>query len=173
MLFKLLGVFVLVTLVVASADKRKSFEISPDIVNGTNANILEVPFIVSLQYIASNGNSYHSCGASLLNSRWLLTASHCIEGSDPEDFLVEYGRTEIADGFNGTQIVLVEKLIVHEKYDLTGEIENDVGLVKLASPIVWDVDFRVKLPLQGQYFPTGTPAILAGWGRLGVSSLMT
>lgn len=173
MLFKLLGSFVLVTLVVASADKRKSFGISPDIVNGTDANILEVPYIVSLQYIAGDGNSYHSCGASLLNARWLLTASHCIEGSEPEEFLVEYGRTEIADGYNGTQVVSVEKLIMHEKYDLTGQIENDIGLVKLASPIMWDVDFRVRLPLQGQYFPTGTPAVLAGWGRLGVRSRMS
>ena len=168
MMFKLLGIFVLVTLVVASANKRKSFGSSPDIVNGTDANILEVPFIVSLQYISSN-YSYHSCGASLLSSRWLLTASHCIEGSYPEEFLVEYGRTEIADGYNGTQTVLVEKLIIHEKYDLTGQLENDIGLVKLASPIVWDVDFRVRLPLLGQYTPTGTPAVLAGWGRLGVS----
>lgn len=158
---------------VASADKRKSFEISPDVVNGTDANILEFPFIVSLQYFSASGNSFHSCGASLLNSRWLLTASHCIEGSKPEEFVVEYGRTEISDGFNGTQVVLVEKLILHEKYDLTNQLENDIGLVKLASPIMWDVEFRVKLPLQGQYIATGTPAVLAGWGRLGVSSFTT
>lgn len=169
MLFKLLSIVALVTLVVASADKRNSFGVSTDIVNGTDANIFEFPFIVSLQYLSSNGNFYHACGASILNSRWLLTASHCIEGSRPEEFIVEYGRTEISYGFNGTQIVAVEKLIMHENYDLTGEIENDVGLVKLASPIMWDVDFRVKLPLQGQYIATGTPAVLAGWGRLGVS----
>ena len=168
-MFKLLGIFVLVTLVVVSADKSKSFGSSPDIVNGTDANILEIPFIVSLQYISKSGNSFHSCGASLLNSRWLLTACHCIEDRKAEEYLVEYGSTEISSGYNGTRTVLVEQLIKHENYDLTGRIENDIGLVKLASPIVWDVDFRVRLPLLGQYFPTGTPAVLAGWGRLGVS----
>lgn len=28
-----------------------------------------------------------------------------------------------------------------------------------------EIENRVKLPIPNQYFPTGTPAILAGWGR--------
>ncbi|EHH14357.1 hypothetical protein EGK_00269, partial [Macaca mulatta] len=36
------------------------------------------PWQVSLQY-ASNGNWYHTCGGTLINNSWVLTAAHCID----------------------------------------------------------------------------------------------
>lgn len=168
MLFKLLSVCLFLTL--ASADKIKTVGISPFVVNGTDANILEFPFIASLQYYNSKGESKHSCGSSILSSYWVVTAAHCIYEQDYKIYLIEYGTTEISDGPNGTRIAHAAQFIVHEDYnDYT--IENDIGLVRLATPVVWKLEFRVRLPTQGQYFQTGTPSILAGWGRIGVSLL--
>lgn len=45
--------------------------INPLIVNGTDAEIAEFPFIVSLRTTTSS----HSCGGSILNEYWILTVS--------------------------------------------------------------------------------------------------
>lgn len=169
MLFQLLSVCLFLAL--ASADKVKSIGVAPFVVNGTDASIVEVPFIASLQRFNANRESKHSCGSSILSSYWVLTAAHCIYKENPIDYIIEYGTTVISDGPNGTLIAFVANFISHEDYnDYT--IENDIGLAQLATPVVWDMEFRVKLPIQGQYFQSGTPAVLAGWGRIGVSVIV-
>lgn len=83
-----------------------------------------------------------------------------------EDVLIEYATTVISDGTHGTKIAYAEKLIMHEKYD-GDELNDDIGLIKVKTPFEIDfADFRVRLPLQGAYFSTGTPAVLAGESHL-------
>jgi Trypsin len=43
-------------------------EIEPKVVNGTDANIAEFPFMISLRR-----NGRHHCGATIINEYWLLT----------------------------------------------------------------------------------------------------
>lgn len=134
---------------------------TPKIVNGTDALISEFPYLVSLQV---NKNQY--CAGSLLNSLWIVTAAHCIVSVTPEQMRVEYGTTEISQGFDGPRIAFVEKFIPHEHYSAS-EIRNDIGLIKLIEPL--DVGLHgspVKLAQPGKYYKTGTPATVAGWGRI-------
>lgn len=63
----------------------------------------------------------------------------------------------------------VEQLIKHEKYSASNHM-NDIGLVKLKAPInITLKGYRVKLPVLGALFETGTPAELSGWGTNSVS----
>lgn len=153
---KLVAVICFLALVsVVLADK------APKIVNGTDALISEFPYLVSLQV---NKNQY--CAGSLLNSLWIVTAAHCIVGVDPVLMTVEYGTSEISQGFDGPKIAFVEKFIPHEQYDAV-QIRNDIGLVKLTAPLhVGLHSTPVKLAQPGKYYKTGTPATVAGWGRI-------
>lgn len=132
----------------------------PKIVNGTDATTEEFPFIVSIQWIYNETAAFHSCGGSVLNSWWVLTAAHCLEDTEPEEYLIEYSTTEISYGSIGSKVAYAEQLIMHEGYD--EDLDNDIGLIKVKTPMFDDRQFFAKLPIKGQYFATGTPATLAG-----------
>ncbi len=58
-------------------------EVTPYIVNGSDANIVNYPSFASLFF--RNGNLYSTssyCGATMINSQFVLTAAHCIYDDD-------------------------------------------------------------------------------------------
>ena len=50
------------------------------IVGGSNADISDYPWQVSLQRRSGSG-WYHICGGSIIDNRWIVTAAHCVDGS--------------------------------------------------------------------------------------------
>lgn len=161
MFSRIISIFILITVVCAL--KNDEVSIQPHIVNGIDASIAEFPFLVSLQQ-----KELHQCAGSLLNENWVLTAGHCLNGSLASEFTIEYATTIVSDGFNGTNIVEAEELFVHENY-WRSNFENDIGLIKLKTPIITGLfDSFVKLAPPGNYWKTGTPTTVAGWGRVGV-----
>lgn len=76
MSLKFLLTLSLIALSSARVKNRDLVEIEPKIVNGTDTQIERFPFVVSLQYVVRDGESWHSCGASILSSFWLLTVSN-------------------------------------------------------------------------------------------------
>ena len=68
------------------------------IISGTNARPGAWPWMASLYMLSRS----HICGGSLLNSRWILTASHCVVGT------------------GATTRNLIIKLGEHDHYDKDG-----------------------------------------------------
>lgn len=57
--------------------ESKAIEATPYIVNGNQANLSDYPSFASLYY--DDGNRYgYICGATIINSEYILTAAHCI-----------------------------------------------------------------------------------------------
>jgi secreted trypsin-like serine protease len=53
--------------------KFAQIAIDPLIIGGTDADIADFPFQLSLRV---NGN--HRCGASVISTEWILSAAHCL-----------------------------------------------------------------------------------------------
>lgn len=92
----------------------------------------------------------------------IFQAAHCVDGTKPENHLVEYATTEISDGPRGAKTTYVEELHWHEEYN-PRTIANDIALGKVKTPFdVGIMGWQQRLPLRYEYFPTGSPATLAG-----------
>lgn len=88
---------------------------------------------------------------------------------DVSDISVQYGLTVISNN-EGLNIIPAQQLVRHEKYAPSNQYKNDIGLVKLKYPLnITLKGYRVKLPVLGAHFETGTPVEMSGWGTNSVS----
>lgn len=143
--------------------------IIPKVVNGTDADISEFPFMVSLR---KSPLGAHHCGGSLINELWVLSAAHCLQ-NPPSIYTVQYSKTTIFR--DDPTAIQVAEVIPHEEYLPANQYIHDIGLVRLEEPISNPLSgFKIRLPFPGTYFYTGTPAVLSGWGLNATEgSLMT
>ncbi|KAK5861600.1 hypothetical protein PBY51_022983 [Eleginops maclovinus] len=131
---------------------------STRIVGGNISRPGQFPWQVSLHFV-----SEHLCGGSIISSRWVLTAAHCVYGfADPSMWAVHVGLTE--QPVNGAQSLAVEQIIYHAHYRPKG-LDYDIALMKLATPL----DFNgfvepICLPNHGEEFEEGTMCWISGWG---------
>ncbi|KAH8419888.1 hypothetical protein KR009_003487 [Drosophila setifemur] len=137
-----------------------AFENDGKIVNGTTAAPGEFPFVVSLRRSKSG---HHSCGATLLNSYWALTAAHCVRGSSPEQIDLQYGSQSLAR--NTSELAKVEAIYAHPGFEPQDNYINDIALLQLKDPVSMGQRVQpVRLPDPGQQTYGNSSSILAGWG---------
>ncbi|CAH1272231.1 CFB [Branchiostoma lanceolatum] len=141
------------------------------------------PWQAALFLKTEQENKKYFCGASLLKSRWAVTAAHCItgevyrNGNIDTDIVVGLGLTERSlPGTSKTahvQYVPVRKAYIHQDYDRFSDVfDYDIALLELRDAVVLGPWIRpVCLPpnvRQGlRMSEAGTTGTVVGWGRLG------
>ncbi|XP_023310620.1 chymotrypsin-2-like [Anoplophora glabripennis] len=151
---------VILILCVCRAYGTENFGGESRIVNGTNAKEGEFPYAVSLRR-----NSSHTCGGTILNERFILTAAHCVcRDSKPQDstlFSIQYDMLEITK--EPVNSINVKEINCH-KFD-SDKIIYDAAVLELEKPIPKGKWSPVKIANKfvARESLSGT---IIGWGRL-------
>ncbi|XP_037136104.1 suppressor of tumorigenicity 14 protein homolog isoform X3 [Syngnathus acus] len=142
----------------------------PKIVGGTDASPGSWPWQVSLQMERYG----HVCGATLLATRWLVSAAHCfqdsdaIKYSDPRSWRAYMGMRLMAAGKSAIAAASrpVRRIVPHPNYEqLTSDY--DIALVELGAPVFFNELVQpVCVPAPSHAFAIGTSCFVTGWGVL-------
>ncbi|XP_028678300.1 suppressor of tumorigenicity 14 protein homolog [Erpetoichthys calabaricus] len=142
------------------------------IVGGTDADIGEWPWQVSLHF-QTNG---HTCAASIISERWLVSASHCFSTSNPDNALPEnwqtYSGMRDQQEMNSVQQRKIKRIITHKNYN-SMNFDNDIALLELAAPLEFtNTIHSICLPDSSHTFPPGKPCWVTGWGALAEDGML-
>lgn len=119
-----------------NAFTKKIDELDEDrIFGGEYAKQNQFPFMAVVHQLMGNGR-VSQCGGTIISSRWVLTAGHCV-ASGPYQFLVVFGtrdKTGIAYNFyQGPGVaMLTTQAVLHPKYRTT---MNDIALLHMPQNI--------------------------------------
>ena len=111
------------------------------IFGGEATKLQEFPFATLLVYVKT-GRKLYSCGGSLINRRYVLTAAHCIGRASemrPKFVLLgEYDQSSECDCVDNlcaplSQEVPIEDIAVHAQYRPRSSQANDIALVRLST----------------------------------------
>lgn len=128
------------------------------IVGGQDAE-RHYPYMVSLQVTTNDGETYHNCGASVLNSRHVLTAAHCVDGQNASVMSIVVGTNDLAS--NEGVRYKAESFLKHPEYV---ELNNsDIAIIKLTETIKFN-DRVSPVVLETEYVNAGVRVLLTGWG---------
>lgn len=140
-------------------------ELNSRIVGGTVMIKGQLPYQGSLQ-VCRSINIYtercgHICGASLLGSKWGLTAAHCIDRVVPTSLRIRFGSLAMFEGGILCEIINSE---VHPQYDRY-YYDYDYGLVELKQRISPTAYIKpINLPRENYEVAAGTMCTVGGWG---------
>uniref|UniRef100_A0A8B9Z0S4 pancreatic elastase n=1 Tax=Buteo japonicus TaxID=224669 RepID=A0A8B9Z0S4_9AVES len=134
------------------------------VVGGTEARAHAWPSQISLQSY-SNGKWHHTCGGSLIQRNWVMTAAHCVDSN--WNFRVVAGDHNLYRSDGSEQFFSLSKIIIHPSWNrdkVSGGY--DIALLRLSSYATLNSYVQLAvLPPEGSILPDNYPCYVTGWGR--------
>ena len=133
------------------------------IVNGTETTIRLFPYMVSVRLIPEA----HICGGTILSPSFVLTAASCFLQlqSIPALFVISAGIDDISTGNSSFQQTRnITQIIVHPNYTATPSYENNLALIQLGFPLIFDNSFVSNAEMSTLTSFNGLELFTLGWG---------
>ncbi|KAJ3609988.1 hypothetical protein NHX12_022082 [Muraenolepis orangiensis] len=130
------------------------------------------PWQVSLWLRSLSKGNHPLCGATLINSCWVVTAAHCFKrfGRDPSRYMLRLGDYHTVEQDDFERSLAPERIVIHGKYHSQGW-ENDIALLRLKGEEGNCVSFNphtgpVCLPTPRPKWRDKRPSacVITGWG---------
>ncbi|CAG7647036.1 unnamed protein product, partial [Allacma fusca] len=141
----------------------RAFTQAARIVGGANALPGEWPWQAALYR-----DGEYQCGATLISSRWLLSAGHCFYHAQDDYWVARLGTLRrgatVLSPYE--QVVRITHIFLHPQYKDVGFI-NDVSLLRLEHEVNFTDFVRpVCLPGRDTKIRDGRMCTVVGWGQL-------
>jgi secreted trypsin-like serine protease len=117
-------------------------------VGGNVTTVNEFPWLAGIAY---SSDEIIFCGGTLIASKWVVTASHClyadipVSASDLRVILGEYDLSTVNEEYLPRRVLRVSLILLHYYYDSV-TMQNDIALIKLAEVVDMNIYTPVCLP---------------------------
>nr|XP_057911088.1 elastase-1-like isoform X1 [Doryrhamphus excisus] len=134
------------------------------VVGGEVARPNSWPWQISLQY-KSGSRFHHTCGGTLIEKDWVMTAAHCVDSR--RTWRVVVGEHDLNSSNGREQIKSVSQVYIHPRWNSNSVAGGyDIALLRLSSAVT--INFYAQLgslPPSGQILPHNNRCYITGWGR--------
>ncbi|XP_044271585.1 brachyurin-like [Tribolium madens] len=139
----------------------ENFNFQPRIIGGNVATSGQFPWQVAIYKDTPDGRFF--CSGALINSRWILTAAQCVY--EATKFTIKMGSNQLSSNDANRVVVTTSTYVIHEGFDPTTSLANDIALIKLRMPVTFtDYIEPVVVGNLGYLYP-GRVVKAAGWGQ--------
>lgn len=119
---------------------------------------------MALVYVSRSSGKVSICGASLIKSRWLLSASHCFYKIVYDLVAVFLGDHDITNNTEvPTTIGSVKSIVLHPQFD-PKTFDNDVALIELQADVAFTPLIAPVCLAAAEDSEGATKAVATGWG---------
>jgi secreted trypsin-like serine protease len=133
------------------------------ITNGFPIEIQNVPYQVSIQN-KSNGN--HFCGGSIINNKYVLTAAHCVDGTNASDITLNVGFSLQNNPGNNLQSYNARRIVIHPNYN-NGTNDFDIAVIEIDGAFSFNGSVQPVELISPQSLVSetiGNQVRVSGWG---------
>jgi secreted trypsin-like serine protease len=105
-----------------------------------------------------------SCGASFIGEKWVLTASHCVEGANIAALKVNIGEYDLSDGAKNAKAI--KRIYMHPEYNQGSAFNNDIALIELVEAVNNAAVTLLDDETSRQLALANNSATVIGWGNI-------